>query len=200
MNTKYETVELAGGALTEEQRAEWLDLVERLMLAGRHPDWAIAIEAATALRSLLVAHTGQPLVDKAAGRREELAADTLEFVGKVLDAKEKTLSHGCKQAPFAEMFAEFVAMRAPVAQANWAQRAEWIDRNVTGNPVLMQAMKNIAGGRDAGQPVAGESRVRGDELSGTTGHFYVYDPNAGHVDFYDSDAARDEAHKEALAE
>ena len=243
MDTTPEVAAQGAAALTEEQRCKYHDLVGRLMLAGRHPDCAIAMEAAIALRSLLV--TGRLNVDegalpsdgraaleawkadpryfdwntneqhaelnftagwqaRAAAAQARVTADdvserALEIVGEVLDAKQLMLSHGCKQAPFADMFAEFVAMRATTAEASPVRRAEWSDKNVKGNPVLIQAMKNIAGCSEVAPGVNDDVVVPGDE-GAATGRFFVYDPNAGHMSLYESDAERDSAHKEAISE
>lgn len=119
------------------------DLVTRLMATGRHRDFAIAMEAATAIRSLLASHSGK---------------------------------------------------------TNSTQRAEWIDQNVKGNPGLIQAMKNIAGCGEAQVPVSDALKARADPQADLMGRFFVYDPNAGHVDFYDTDTERDAAHREAIGE
>lgn len=47
---------------------------------------------------------------------------------------------------------------------------------------------------------AAHGAVKSDERTIEAGGFFVYDPSGGHVQFYDTDAQRTEAHREAIGE
>lgn len=63
MNTKSEQGERAGATLTDAQHAEYLELAGRLMRVGPHPDEAIAMEAAAAIRALLAVNPSPAIAD-----------------------------------------------------------------------------------------------------------------------------------------
>jgi hypothetical protein len=245
--------------MNETQRAKYQELVGRLMLAGRHPDFAIAMEAATSICDLLVqppTHrvAGNAVLSEAEiallgnvkkfhthdfGRGPELHADAIaDAYRKGRESASPTTGDGNKPA----VVGWLVRGEATYLYVDSPERPDFVfingsDKVVSIEPrfaavppatkgelavpqKLLDYLSNLILERGICNPEYNEgisdaahlvknlneslyaraAAAASREASGTKGRFFVYDPSGGHIDFYDTDAERDKAHKESIAD
>ena len=245
--------------MNETQRAKYQELVGRLMLAGRHPDFAIAMEAATSICDLLLEQPTQRVAGNAVlseaeiallgnvkkfhthdfGRGPELHADAIgdayrkgresaspaaedgnkpDIVGWLVRGESTYLYVDSPERPnfvfingsdkVVSIEPRFAAVaQAPDAESGVPQKLlDYLSNlilergicNPEYNEGISDAAHLVKNLNESLYARAAAAAIR--EASGSKERFFVYDPSAGQVYFFDTDAERDKAHKESIAD